>query len=87
VGGTNPGLLEALAQTDLNLVLGVPFNQSVAQDTARYWKKEEGNLSHLIEQVDEVEDYSELGKLAKENMKQNFTWKKIVGEYEELFLS
>lgn len=42
VGGTNPGLLEALAQTDLNLVLGVPFNQSVAQDTARYWKKRRG---------------------------------------------
>ena len=25
VGGTNPGLLEAMAQTDLNLVLGVSF--------------------------------------------------------------
>ena len=87
VGGTNPGLLEAMAQTDLNLVLGVSFNRSVAQDTARYWKKDEGNLSHLIDQVDGVLDYSELGKLAKENMKQNFTWKKIVGKYEELFLS
>lgn len=87
VGGTNPGLLEAMAQTDLNLVLGVSFNRSVAQDTARYWKKDEGNLSHLIDQVDAISDYSELGKLAKENMKQNFTWEKIVGEYEELFLS
>ena len=28
-----------MAQTDLNLVLGVSFNRSVAQDTARYWKK------------------------------------------------
>ena len=74
-----------MAQTDLNLVLGVSFNRSVAQDTARYWEKDEGNLSHLIDQVDDVLDYSELGKLAKENMKQNFTWKKIVGEYEELF--
>ncbi|ETS88842.1 glycosyltransferase family 1 protein [Streptococcus salivarius] len=87
VGGTNPGLLEAMAQTDLNLVLGVSFNRSVAQDTACYWKKDEGNLSYLIDQVDGVLDYSELGKLAKENMEQNFTWKKIVGEYEELFLS
>ena len=79
--------MEAMAQTDLNLVLGVSFNQSVAKDTARYWKKDEGNLSHLINQVDGVLDYSELGKLAKENMEQNFTWEKIVGEYEELFLS
>ena len=76
-----------MAQTDLNLVLGVSFNKSVAQDTARYWKKEVGDLSHLIDQVDGIFDSSELGRLAKENMKQNFTWKKIVGEYEELFLS
>ena len=87
VGGTNPGLLEALAQTDLNLVLGVSFNQTVAKDTAQYWTKETGNLAHLIDQVDSLEDASEWGQRAKANMKQNFTWEKIVGEYEELFLS
>lgn len=87
VGGTNPGLLEALAQTDLNLVLGVSFNQTVAKDTAQYWTKETGNLAHLIDQVDCLEDVSEWGQRAKANMKQNFTWEKIVGEYEELFLS
>ncbi|MBT0907040.1 glycosyltransferase family 1 protein [Streptococcus parasanguinis] len=87
VGGTNPGLLEALAQTDLNLVLGVSFNQTVAKDSAQYWTKETGNLAHLINQVDPLEDVSEWGQLAKANMKQNFTWEKIVGEYEELFLS
>ena len=87
VGGTNPGLLEALAQTDLNLVLGVSFNQTVAKDSAQYWTKETGNLAHLIDQVDPLEDVSEWGQRAKANMKQNFTWEKIVGEYEELFLS
>ena len=87
VGGTNPGLLEALAQTDLNLVLGVSFNQTVAKDSAQYWTKETGNLAHLIDQVDYLEDVSEWGQRAKANMKQNFTWEKIVGEYEELFLS
>lgn len=87
VGGTNPGLLEALAHTDLNLVLGVSFNQTVAKDTAHYWTKETGNLAHLIDQVDPLEDVSEWGQRAKANMKQNFTWEKIVGEYEELFLS
>ena len=87
VGGTNPGLLEALAHTDLNLVLGVSFNQTVAKDTAQYWTKEAGNLAHLINQVDSLEDVSEWGQRAKANMKQNFTWEKIVGEYEELFLS
>lgn len=87
VGGTNPGLLEALAQTDLNLVLGVSFNQTVAKNSAQYWTKETGNLAHLINQVDPLEDVSEWGQCAKDNMEQNFTWEKIVGEYEELFLS
>ena len=87
VGGTNPGLLEALAQTDANLVLDVDFNHQVAKEAALYWQKEEGQLAQLIDRVDGQSDFSELGQAAKENMKENYTWEKIVGEYEELFLS
>ena len=87
VGGTNPGLLEALAQTDLNLVLGVDFNRQVAKETALYWDKKENSLVDFIHQVDKQSDFSDLGQAAKENMKEHYTWEKIVGEYEELFLS
>ena len=87
VGGTNPGLLEALAQTDLNLVLGVDFNRQVAKETALYWKKEKNSLADLLNQVDSQNDFSNFGQTAKQNMKDNYTWEKIVGEYEELFLS
>ena len=87
VGGTNPGLLEALAQTDANLVLDVDFNHQVAKEAALYWQKEEGQLAQLIDRVDGQIDFSELGQAAKKNMKENYTWEKIVGEYEELFLS
>lgn len=87
VGGTNPGLLEALAQTDLNLIFNVDFNHQVAQDTALYWNKEDGNLSKLIDSVDGQVSFEDLGNVAKANMKENYTWEKIVGEYEELFLS
>ena len=87
VGGTNPGLLEALAQTDLNLIYNVDFNHQVAQDTALYWNKEDGNLSQLIDSVDGKVSFEDLGNAAKANMKENYTWEKIVGEYEELFLS
>ncbi|WP_368399819.1 beta 1-4 rhamnosyltransferase Cps2T [Streptococcus anginosus] len=87
VGGTNPGLLEALAQTDLNLVLGVDFNKQVARETALYWDKKEGSLVDFIHQVDKQSDFSDLGQAAKENMKEHYTWEKIVGEYEGLFLS
>ncbi len=87
VGGTNPGLLEALAQTDLNLIYNVDFNHQVAQETALYWNKEDGNLSQLIDSVDGQVSFEDLGNVAKANMKENYTWEKIVGEYEELFLS
>lgn len=87
VGGTNPGLLEALAQTDLNLVLGVDFNRQVAKETALYWDKKENSLVDCIHQVDKQSDFSDLGQAAKENMKEHYTWEKIVGEYEELYLS
>ena len=87
VGGTNPGLLEALAQTDLNLIYNVDFNHQVAEETALYWNKEDGNLSQLIDSVDGQVSFEDLGNAAKANMKENDTWEKIVGEYEELFLS
>ena len=86
VGGTNPGLLEALAHTDLNLVLGVDFNKKVAKQTARYWDKGHGNLASLINEVDGQVEFVQLGREAHQLMAENYTWPKIVGEYEELFL-
>lgn len=88
VGGTNPSLLEALANTKLNLLLDVGFNKEVAKESAFYWNKENGNLSKLINNVDilereEIEKYSDL---AKERIKQDYTWEKIVKTYEDLFL-
>lgn len=86
VGGTNPSLLEALAQTNENLVLGVDFNQKVAMNSARYWSKEQGNLSQLIDRIDGRAEAEDLGQIAKEHMRTAYTWEKIVQEYEELFL-
>ncbi|HEL2383751.1 TPA: DUF1972 domain-containing protein [Streptococcus suis] len=86
VGGTNPSLLEALAQTNENLVLGVDFNQKVALNGARYWSKEQGNLSQLIDRIDVQAEAEDLGRIAKEHMRTAYTWEKIVQEYEELFL-
>lgn len=86
VGGTNPSLLEALAQTDLNLVLGVSFNQTVAADGALYWDKSRGNLAALIDQVDGQEDFSDLGRKAKAIIRDHYTWDRIVATYEDLFL-
>lgn len=86
VGGTNPGLLEALAHTQLNLILGVTFNQSVAKTAALYWTKEKGSLTGLINRVDQKESFADLGERAKQIIAKEYTWEKIVGEYEALFL-
>lgn len=87
VGGTNPGLLEALAQTNLSLVIDVTFNRQVAQDTVLYWDKKSNCLTKLIDQVDTQTNDDSLGQEAKKNIKEHYTWEKIVSEYEDLFLS
>lgn len=89
VGGTNPSLLEALATTDLNLLLDVGFNREVALDGAIYFTKEYGNLAKII---DDVEAYDEVcitsySINAKERIKKEYTWKLIVDRYEKLFIS
>ena len=85
VGGTNPGLLEALWSTDLNLVFDVNFNRQVAKNSVLYWDKE--NLSHLIEFSEKLsqEEIIDKGYQAKSIIKEEYTWDKIVAEYEELF--
>lgn len=88
VGGTNPSLLEALGATDLNLLLNVGFNKEVAEKAALYWTKEEGNLSGLIHKADALsaEEIAELGRKAKERIRQHYSWEHIVDQYESLFL-
>ena len=86
VGGTNPSLLEALAQTNENLVLGVDFNRKVALNTAHYWSKETGSLTSLIHQVDSQPESLNLGQAAKRHMQAHYTWEEIVRQYEDLFL-
>lgn len=88
VGGTNPSLLEALATTDLNLLLDVGFNKEVAMDGALYFNKDKGNLSNLIDKLDNIdEEYiKNLGLKAKERIEKEYTWAKIINSYEKLFL-
>ena len=89
VGGTNPSLLEALATTDLNILLDVGFNREVGEDGAVYFSKNKGNLSELINKLDceNLDRITKLGIRAKERVKEEYTWEKIVYKYEKLFLT
>lgn len=87
VGGTNPSLLEALASTDLNLLIDVGFNREVAKDGALYWNKTEGNLSKVINESCKL-DNSRIQKLSEKSLnriKEAFSWEKIVDDYEKIF--
>ena len=88
VGGTNPSLIEALATTDLNLLYDVGFNREVAEEGALYWNLEDGNLADLIDKCDKLENLTigELSQKAKERIKKEYTWKKIICDYERLLL-
>ena len=68
-------------------MLDVPFNKSVAGASAFYWNKTSGNLSCLINDADGYYDFTEYGNRARAIVKQNYTWEKIIGEYEGLFLN
>lgn len=88
VGGTNPSLLEALGSTDLNLLLDVGFNREVAENSALYWSKKNGNLAGLIEKADELSDekIQKLGTLSTKRIEEAYSWEYICGRYKEVFL-
>lgn len=87
VGGTNPSLLEALATTDLNLLLDVGFNKEVAENGAFYWKKEENNLSKLINKIEKISNKEReiYRENARNRIKVKYNWQEIVKKYEETF--
>ena len=87
VGGTNPSLLESLGSTDLNLLLDVGFNKEVAENVAEYWNKDSGNLSSLIDNMDNYSsnDINSIGDNAKTRMNKFYCWQHIVDLYEQLF--
>lgn len=88
VGGTNPSLLEALGSTDLNLLLDVGFNRECAEDGALYWNKEEGNLAHLIDVADAMneDEIKILGMKAHKRIKDLYSWTFISDRYKKVFL-
>ncbi len=86
VGGTNPSLLEALGSTNLNLLLDVGFNKEVAEDSAFYWNKEEGNLAKLLNMVDKLplDEQNEMGKKAKKRITNEYNWELICDKYRNV---
>jgi rhamnosyltransferase len=89
VGGTNPSLLEALASTKVNLLLNVVFNKEVGSNGAVYFDKKKNSLAALLDEVDQydINFINELSTKAKKRITDEYSWEKIVNDYETLFLN
>jgi len=86
LGGTNPGLLESLATTNVNLVRDCSFSREGAADTALYFS-EEIPLRDLLIKSDQMtdEERKNLGDRAKERMRELYKWDCVCKEYYDLF--
>ena len=72
----------------MNLLVDVGFNREVAEDCALYWSRMNGNLAKLIDKADlmTADEIAEMGKKAKKRVAEEYTWDKICGQYEDVFL-
>ena len=71
------------------MLLDVGFNREVAEDTALYWTKEEGNLAELINQVENLNDGAviEMGVASTKRIQEEYSWKIISRRYARFFLN
>ena len=86
VGGTNPGLLEAMWSTSVNLVLDVNFNRETAGDAVLYFNKDE--LTQKINQIENLSDIerNDLQNKSRSRIQERYMWDMICTQYEELFV-
>ncbi|MCS8561643.1 MULTISPECIES: beta 1-4 rhamnosyltransferase Cps2T [Weissella] len=84
VGGTNPSLLEALSHSKYNLLFDVSFNRFVAETSAYYWQDSDA-LTKVLNNPASDNEVELKGAEAKAIIQQNYTWRKIVDQYEQLF--
>lgn len=85
VGGTNPSLIEAMVMKNILLTHRNQFNEEVCEDSALYFKDSE-ELKTKMDDIDKYpEKYQIMKNLAFFRVKQEYSWEKIVTEYDDLF--
>jgi len=87
-GGTNPALLQALANGCAVFALDTVFNREMLAGGGYglFFSKADGNLKKLIlEMEDRVERVNALREKAPQRIRENYTWEKICAQYSVLF--
>lgn len=87
-GGTNPALLQALANGCCVLALDTPFNREVlvGQKHGIYFQKNEDSFLQALAHIENNESFVEKKReIARSRIVENYTWEKITDQYERLF--
>lgn len=86
LGGTNPGLLEAMASTGIVLAYDVVFSREVCGDYAIYYDLK-NLLRNAIERCDNMsyEDRNVMIQEAQKRMQEKYSWIDIAKGYERIF--
>ncbi len=87
-GGTNPVLLQALANGCAVVALDTVFNREMLAggDFGLFFRKEAGGLQRLIREMEERGDVLDgLRRKAPQRIRENYSWEKITTQYVRLF--
>ena len=86
LGGTNPGLLEAMASTGFVLAHNNVFSREACKDLAIYYDEYNclGNAMKTAEAMSN-EQIASIKELSRKRMKDFYDWKDIARKYELLF--
>ncbi len=88
VGGTNPGLLRAMAHGAPVLAVDCEFNREVAQDGGRYFGKAAGEGKALLRALDgDDAALAAIGAAAKSRAATAYRWDDVADGYAALFRS
>lgn len=87
VGGTNPALLRAMGYGTCILAHDTVFNREVLGGAGLLFPGDPDALATLLEEVESNSELvSTLRQRGPERIRKEYTWDKIAGQYEELFL-
>ena len=55
---------------------------------ALYWSRKPGSLAKLVDKTDQMnaDEIAEMGRKAKKRVAEEYTWDKICGQYEDVFV-
>lgn len=87
-GGTNPAMLQALANGCAVCALDTVFNREMLLDGefGLFFSKETGSLKRLIAAVEASDELpAALRGKARRRISENYSWEKITSQYVELF--